>query len=212
MNSFIDKYGPRSWEIVENWAKALTEKCGVTIETIGREHLSENEARVFITNHRSHYDIPSIVVATGLRLHFITKKELFSIPLFGRGMRALDMIEIDRSDKSKALSSMENAARMVREGRNVLVFAEGTRSKDGKSMQPFKKGGFHLALQAQVPVQPLVVLGSERVLPKHTMGVTPGTITVKIGAPIPVHEGDDLSELMEQTRQVMQRMIDEEEF
>ena len=95
-----------------------------------------------------------------------------------------DQVVIDRDDRRRSIESLRRAAERIRGGLNVIIFPEGTRSPDG-SLQPFKSGGFHLALDAQVPVIPVTVSGSAQLTPKRSLQVRSGTIKVVYGAPIP---------------------------
>jgi 1-acyl-sn-glycerol-3-phosphate acyltransferase len=114
----------------------------------------------------------------------VAKRVLFWIPILGWSMWMCGFIPIDRSNRESAIRSLEEAARKVREGTSVLVFPEGTRGPGG-GLLPFKKGGFVLALQAGVPVVPIAILGSERIMPKGSLRVGRGRIRVRLGRPIP---------------------------
>jgi len=109
----------------------------------------------------------------------LAKEELFHVPLFGFAMRRCGYIPLNRSDRKKALHTMNEAAQRIRDGASVAVFPEGTRTLDG-NLQPFKKGGFVLAFKAGVPIQPIVIHGSYQVMSKTGFRIHGGTIEVQI--------------------------------
>jgi 1-acyl-sn-glycerol-3-phosphate acyltransferase len=113
----------------------------------------------------------------------IAKRGLFFIPIFGWSLWMCGFIPINRSNRESAIKSLHKAAHRMRNGLSVLVFPEGTRGTS-PTIQPFKKGGFYLALQSEAPVVPVVLLGTDRILPKGGSKVNRGSITVRIGEPI----------------------------
>ncbi|MGH9750191.1 MAG: lysophospholipid acyltransferase family protein [Candidatus Polarisedimenticolia bacterium] len=138
---------------------------------------------VYIANHQSQLDIPALIRALPASTRFIAKKELLYVPIFGWALWLAGFVFVDRRDRDKAIRSLEMAARKVRTGTPILVFAEGTRSPDGRLL-PFKKGGFVLAMQAGVPIVPVTVRGGTEILPKGSLRIRPGRIEVSIGDPI----------------------------
>jgi 1-acyl-sn-glycerol-3-phosphate acyltransferase len=121
-------------------------------------------------------------------LCWIAKKELFAIPVFGWSMRRAGYIPLDRSDGRKALKSMDEAAQQMRNGNSVLIFPEGTRTRDGQLL-PFKRGGFLLAVRAGVPVVPLTIAGSFAINPGGSLGLNPGRhIQLKIHPAVRIPE------------------------
>lgn len=198
---------PLGYRMAHRWARALLFFCSVRVEIRGREHLDLSRPRLYMTNHRSHFDTPVIMGSFPVPLCFVAKKELRRIPLMGGGMAAVGMIFLDRGDSDQARASLEAAAGRIRGGRNVLMFPEGTRSNDGVTLGPFKKGAFHLALKAGVPIQPVAVTGSERVLPKHSLSVRPGPVVLHIGPPVEVGPDDTVESLLNRTRAAIGALI-----
>jgi len=138
---------------------------------------------IYVANHQSQFDIPALVLAMPTDFRIVAKRELLYIPIFGWALWLAGFIFIDRTDREKAIRRLDRTVRIVRRGVSVVVFAEGTRSPDGRLL-PFKKGGFVLALQAGVPVVPVSIRGGREVLPKGSLRVRPGTIEVLFGAPV----------------------------
>ena len=187
---------------VRAWAWTLLTVTGVRYRSHGLDNVPEQGPYVVISNHCSHLDGPTIALALPHPVYFVIKKELSRIPLWGLATRKLGFIAVNRSDSDQARAEMVRAVETIRDGRRVLVFAEGTRSPDGH-LQPFKKGGFHLAIDAQVPVLPVTVNGSHALFPKAGTSVRSGTMDIIVGRAIPTHGlgKGDIEHLMAATRE-----------
>jgi len=195
--------------IARLWARILLGLCRVRVVVRGAEKIHPPGPYVFLSNHQSQFDIPAAILAIPLQFRVLAKKELFHIPIFGWALRLSGFVGIERSNREKAIRSLDEAARRIRKGRSLLIYAEGTRSPDG-SLLPFKKGGFILAIQAGVPVIPLTILGSRSVLPKGSLRIRPGTIGVVVGDPIdprryPLEEKEAL---MKKVREAMSEALE----
>jgi 1-acyl-sn-glycerol-3-phosphate acyltransferase len=184
------------------WAWTLLVSTGVRYRVHGLDNVPRPGSYVVISNHCSHLDGPTIALALPHPVYFVIKRELSEIPLWGLAARKLGFIAVDRSDSVHARAQMLRAVETVRDGRRVLVFAEGTRSPDGH-LQRFKKGGFHLAIDAQVPILPVTVNGSHALFPKGGASVRQGTLDVIVGRAIPTAGlgKEHIEELMATTRQ-----------
>lgn len=166
------------------WARlALALNC-VTVTLSGSEHLPEGPV-IFMSNHQSNFDILSLLASLPRQLHWIAKKELFEIPVFGPSMRRGGYIPLDRGDGRKALQSMDEAAATIHQGKSVVLFPEGTRTPDG-NLLPFKRGGFILARKAEVPVIPVTINGSGKINPAGHIRLYSGTIHITLHPPISV--------------------------
>ncbi|NTW99955.1 MAG: 1-acyl-sn-glycerol-3-phosphate acyltransferase, partial [Geobacteraceae bacterium] len=157
---------------------------GVTVTITGSEHLPDGPV-IFMSNHQSNFDILSLLAAMPRQIHWVAKKELFDIPVFGPSMRRGGYIPLDRSDGRKALQSMDEAAATIHQGKSVVLFPEGTRTQDG-NLLPFKRGGFILARKAAVPVVPVTINGSGRVNPAGQIKLYSGTIHLTVHPPLAV--------------------------
>ena len=113
----------------------------------------------------------------------LAKAELFKIPIFGRGMRGCGYISIDRSNRKSAFKSLADAAQRIRDGASVLIFPEGTRSRDGE-IGAFKKGGFVLTVDAGVPIVPIIIYGTRAIMTKGSLLLKPGDAYMEILPPI----------------------------
>lgn len=154
------------------------------MHTGGLEHINPTQPYVIMCNHQSLIDVGALVLALPIRWRFVAKRELTRIPLLGWALFLSDHILVDRSDRSRSVESLRQAASRVSAGVNVIIFPEGTRSETGE-LQDFKSGGFHLALEAGVPILPVTVSGSRRITPKGTLNVQSGVVKTQFGVPIP---------------------------
>ena len=175
--------------IARTWARTVLTVCSVNVTVRGLEKVDLSRNYVYVSNHASMFDIPVILAGIPGQIRIIYKKELDVIPFFGWGLRYGSYIGIDRGRGSRAVRSLEEAVEKIRHGASVLMYAEGTRTLDGK-LQPFKRGAFNLALKAGIPVVPLTVNGSFSILPKRSVSVRPGNVELVLDSPIPVPEGE----------------------
>jgi 1-acyl-sn-glycerol-3-phosphate acyltransferase len=159
---------------------------------------------IFASNHESALDIWVLVEHLPRIVRFVAKAELFRIPVFGWYLRLGGHVRVDRGDRAQAISSLQAAARVVRAGTSLIVFPEGTRSRDAR-IQSFKKGPFALAMEAGVPVVPVAVSGSAAVTPRGLIAVHPGTIRVAVGEPLYPSQFTDRVALLTAVRE---RIID----
>lgn len=169
------------------WSNGLARAWGMEVVAHGRHHVHAGETYVMMANHRSHTDIVALFEALPVLPGFLAKQELRRIPFFGRAMEVGGHVFIDRTKRAQAFDAIRGAAEQVRDGATIVVFPEGTRAEQ-RGVKPFKKGGFHLAQQAGVPILPIGIRGSAEILPKHGYGLRPGRVDVHIGAAIPREE------------------------
>ncbi len=167
-------------------ARGILAMARCTLTVTGAGQLDPVQNYVFVSNHASMFDIPTVRAALRHDIRIIYKKELHWVPIFGWGLKigACD-IAIDRKNSQDAMRSIETAVEKIRSGASVILFAEGTRTRDGK-LQPFKRGPFNLAMKAGVPVVPVTINGTFSIMKKGSFRLRPGTITVVIDAPIPI--------------------------
>jgi len=169
------------------WGQLGLWLAGIRVTISGAEQLPDGPI-IVMSNHASNFDILALQGHFPRALCWIAKKELFAIPVFGWSMRRGGYIPLDRSDGRKALKSMDEAAQQIRDGSSVLIFPEGTRTRNGHLL-PFKRGGFLLAVRAGVPVVPLTIAGSFAINPGGSLGLDPGrSIQLKIHPAVRIPE------------------------
>lgn len=180
----FDRSGGAVIRFARWWSRILLWTAGVRLTVRIESPLDPRQPYVFMSNHLSTVDIWALFIAVPVDIRFIAKKQLGQIPLFGWAMAAGHFIFIDRKNPASARRSIELASDRIRGGSSVAMFPEGTRSRDGM-LGPFKKGGFHLAMAAGVPIVPISIRGAGEVMPPGRLLVRPGPVVVTIGAPIP---------------------------
>jgi 1-acyl-sn-glycerol-3-phosphate acyltransferase len=196
-----------AYRVCRLWARVNLLVCGVRVRTRRAPDFDPTRSYVVISNHRSQFDILALVVALQeLQLRWVAKKELTNVPIFGWALRHAGHVIIDRSDTAQAVASLRAAYEKLRNGVSVVIFPEGTRAPVTETLLPFKKGGFMLALETGIEVLPVVLLGSDEVLPRNSWSIRAGTIEVVVGSPIPV-DGLDREQLMERVRTYMLREL-----
>ena len=167
---------PRWWSAAVLWA------AGINVRVHGWENVDKGNPHIFASNHVSWFDVPSLAKVLP-RYKFVAKAELFKVPIFGRGMRAAGMIEIQRDNRKAAFGAYEVAAQRIRSGNSVVVFPEGTRGRE-YALRPFKKGPFVLAIAAGVPIVPIIVHGTIEIMKKGSLWAHPGTIDIHLLEPV----------------------------
>jgi 1-acyl-sn-glycerol-3-phosphate acyltransferase len=186
------------------WAKSVLWVCGIQVRVQGLENLEADVPRVYMVNHQSYFDIFTLLANLPVQFKFVLKQELMKIPFLGPAMKRAKYVGIEREDPRKAVKSMNDAADRFREGASILIFPEGTRSPDGQ-LQPFKPGGFHLALKVKGDIVPVSIVGTHRIVPKGSLRVQKGKATMIIGKPIRIKEYSKktMDHLMERVHEAM---------
>lgn len=180
----FDSSGDLVLDIARWWSGWILWFSGVRLKIDNRAQLQPDQPYVFMANHASTIDIWALFRAIPFRVRMIAKKQLARIPLFGWVMWAGRFIFIDRQSATAARRSIQDAGNRIRGGCSVLIFPEGTRTRDGQ-LGEFKKGGFHLAMEAGVPIVPIALVGTRALMPRGSLRVKSGPISAIIGAPIP---------------------------
>jgi 1-acyl-sn-glycerol-3-phosphate acyltransferase len=175
--------------------------AGARLRVAGGEHLDPNQAYVFIANHQSNLDPPILFAYLGHNVGAIAKMELFRIPVLKQGFLLAHIVPIDRSNRERAIASTRRGADELRRGHSLMAFPEGTRTVDGR-VKDFKKGVFYMAIEAGVPVVPVVVNDTRLVMRKGEKRCVPGAVDLEILPPVSTHEysRENVEELIGQVR------------
>jgi 1-acyl-sn-glycerol-3-phosphate acyltransferase len=170
----------------------------------GRQNIQHKTSYVVISNHVSLYDIFLIYGWLGIDIKWVMKKELRKIPGVGFGSRKVGHIFLDRSNRRVAVESLNEAKRKLVSGTSVVLFPEGTRSVSGE-MGTFKRGAFKLALDLGLPLLPLTLVGTKKIMPTGTLNILPGKVKMIIHEPIDIkkYTEDNLAELMLQAKEII---------
>src|SRR5688500_8827529 len=201
----FDPHGKCVYRINQFWTWLIIRLGRISLNVRGLENLESGQQYVFMVNHQSNVDIPVLVQSlVRFQLRWVAKKELLRVPLFGWAMWATKHITVDRANPVDAVKSLERARRKMAAGISVVIFPEGTRSRDGRLL-PFKKGGFLMAAKTGVRIVPVTIVGSSALLPSGDWQLRPGSIDVFIDRPIAAegHRIGKLKILSEQVRDVI---------
>ena len=179
----LNPSGRLNHRLARFWGKIALWANRVKVRVQGLEHIPGQGPYVFMSNHQGSYDIFALLGHLPFQFKWLAKREIFSIPILGWAMKATGYIFIDREGTRETVSAMRDAAEKIHEGMSVVIFPEGSRSPDG-SIQPFKKGGFTLAIKSKVPIVPIAITGSGEILRKGKLKVYPGSITIRVDRPV----------------------------
>jgi 1-acyl-sn-glycerol-3-phosphate acyltransferase len=156
---------------------------GIKVQVEGKEHLPQNRAAVYCSNHQSNVDPPILFHVLNPYMHVLYKRELDAIPVLARAFRVGGFIPVDRRNKEASMRSIDEGARSIRSGNSFLIFPEGTRSRTDEIL-PFKKGGFIMAIKAQAPIVPVAVSGGRAAMVRGSWLIRPVTLRIRVGEPV----------------------------
>ncbi len=196
---------------MRRWSRDNLWLSRARVEIEGLEHLDRDRPQILAANHSGLHDILSLSANLPIQFRWVAKKSLFRVPFMGWHMRRSGYIPIDRENPREAAKSIIEAASVIRSGVHAIAFPEGTRSRTG-DLGTFRSGAFALALKTGVPLVPVTLEGSYRVIMPKTLQVNPGTIIrIRIDAPIDLsaYGKADRHKLMEDLHALMRRNLEE---
>ncbi|KJR46439.1 1-acyl-sn-glycerol-3-phosphate acyltransferase [Desulfosporosinus sp. I2] len=170
-------------QTAKKWAHALVKLAGVTVEIRGEENIPTEGSVLFVSNHQGNFDIPILLGYIDKPKAFIAKIELLKLPLIRTWMTHLKCVFMDRSDIRQSLKVINQAASHLKEGYSMVIFPEGTRSKS-ESLGEFKPGSLKLALKAGVPIVPIAICGSYKIMEQNGFIIKPAHVEITIFEPI----------------------------
>lgn len=182
------------------WSRVIFFVGGIRWQMVVSDRLDRSKSYLYLSNHESLTDILALYATLPQKVVMVAKRSLFILPVFSWGMWLAGFIFIDRKNTKAAYARLQRADKLIRKGRSVLVFPEGTRG-DGGELLKLKRGGFALAQAAQIEVVPVGIAGTAQVLPRDSFPVYPGSIAVCIGEPLaPPSTDEELSAYMDRIR------------
>ena len=181
--SFFSRSGNPVHIIARIWSKSILFVSGIGVTVEGLANIDPSQSYIYMSNHRSNFDIPLLLGCLPIQFRWLAKAELFKIPIFGRAMSGAGYVKIDRSNRKSAFKSIEHVAAKMKNGVSVMIFPEGTRSEDG-DVKPFKKGGFVMAVDTGTPIVPIILRGTRSIMAKGSWRINPGNVTLAIEKPI----------------------------
>ena len=209
LGSLLSRGGRIQHFCMRRWSRDNLWLSRARVEIEGLEHVDRRRPQIFVANHSGLHDILSLAAHLPIQFRWIAKKQLFSVPFMGWHMRRSGYIPIDRENPREAARSIVAAAGTIAGGVSAIAFPEGTRSRTGE-LGPFHGGAFALALRAGVPLVPVTLDGSSRVIVPGTLEVNPGTvIRIRIDRPIDLasYSRGGKRRLMEDVHSIMGRNL-----
>jgi 1-acyl-sn-glycerol-3-phosphate acyltransferase len=182
--SLFDKTGDIAIHVARLWARSLLFISGVRVKVEGLEHIDPHGSYVIASNHLSYMDTPVVLSNIPLRFRFLAKRGLFQIPLLGTHLTQAGHVPVPREDPRASVKTMQTAAEVIQKrGISMLIFPEGGRSHDG-ILRPFKEGAAYIAIRAGVPILPVALIGTNRILPFGSGTPRAGNVTLRVLPPI----------------------------
>jgi 1-acyl-sn-glycerol-3-phosphate acyltransferase len=210
----VARFNPRSQSItwaMRTWGRLFMVVCGVRTTMVGTEHLDENRSYLFVSNHLSNIDPPFHIAKIPASIRFLAKKELFKVPLLGAAMRSIGIVETDRQARASAHRLInEGVARVIDLGVSLIIYPEGTRSRDGE-FHAFKKGAFRIAIDNGLTVVPITIRGTREVWTPGYWFVRGGKVTMVFHEPIPTAAmgPEDIDTLRDRVHGIIGAMFEE---
>lgn len=181
-SGLVDRGGDTAHRCARAWSWLILRTTGVRIRVEGLGRLPRDSACVFVSNHQSIYDIPILFWSLPFQLRIIAKASLGRFPVLGWHLRCTGHLLVDRG--RAGAGTLAQVAALMAGGRSLVVFPEGTRSRDGR-VGPFKRGLFLMAIEAGLPIVPVSIAGSRHVMRKGRLMTCPGEVEVVVHEPIP---------------------------
>lgn len=190
--------------IARKWAQSGLAMNGSSIQLSGIENVPAAGGILFVANHQSNFDIPILIGHVPRDKGFIAKQELLKVPSFGRWMKYIGCVFINRSDARQSLNAINDAVERLKAGHSLVIFPEGTRSADG-SIGPFKAGSLRMAIKAGVSIVPVTISGSMNIMPKGSSIIRSAKVNVTISPALTPEEikGMDSGEISEKVRNII---------
>ena len=187
------------------WSWIFSILTFIRYEFHGRERLEKGKSYIYVSNHTSFLDLPGLRMLIPGEFRPIAKKELLKIPIFGLIVRGATVV-VDRSNAQSRKQSIEKIRAILSHGISTLIFAEGTQNRTKEILQPFKDGAFRIAIDTQLPVVPLMVIGAGKLMPPGTIDLRPGKIKIIVGDELDV-SGKTLDDVPQIKQQVFDEML-----
>jgi len=194
-------------ELSNKWSDKLLKLAGIKVVIKGKENLPEKSNVLFVANHQGNFDIPILLSALNQRVAFIAKKEIKKMPFIGEWMTLVNCIFIDREDVRQSVRAINKGAKLIKNGQAMVVFPEGTRSKDGQ-LNEFKAGSLKLAVKANAKIIPVTIDGSIKAMKKGDLTIKPAQVTLTIGKPIILEPDErDTTMITEKVKAVIEKNL-----
>ncbi|PYQ35175.1 MAG: hypothetical protein DMF55_07925 [Acidobacteria bacterium] len=167
------------------WARSVLAVAGVPVRVLHGDRLEREKSCIVVANHESFCDILVLLANLPMQVRFLAKRSIFRVPVLGWSIAAAGFVPVDREDRSRGAATVEAALERLEGGRSLVIFPEETRTSTGELL-PFKRGAAHLALRTGLPILPVALAGTYRVLKRGTLEITPGPVVMAVGNRIEV--------------------------
>lgn len=204
LSSFFDRDGRMQHWFARNWSRMILATAGVRVKLEGLDRVDPSRPAIYTANHLSALDIPVLYADLPVPFRILAKRNLFSYPFLGWHLTRSGQIAVDLKDARASLRSLNRASQTLHAGMPLVVFPEGGRSADG-CLREFMGGAFYVAIKAQEPVVPVVIVGTNDLLPMNSFHLLPGRVELVFCDPIPTTgmSPRDMDKLSAQVRQVI---------
>lgn len=174
-------------ETAQNWARRLLAVAGVTCTVSGMENIPTDRAVLFTSNHQGYFDIPLMITRLGKTNPLVAKKSLENLPFISKWMKLFGCLFLDREDARQSLGVFAEAQKLIESGRSVIIFPEGTRSRQDEAGE-FKAGAFKIAVKTGAAVVPVAIDGSYKAMEASNMWIKPAHVQITVLPPIETSE------------------------
>ena len=181
--ALVRSTSPKIDRIIRFWARSIVRAGGIDLQIENADLLDHDKRYILVSNHYSYFDIPCILAVVPQPIRFMAKASLFKVPLFGGAMGRAGFIPIDRKNRSSAVKSFDLATKRIQQGNTIVIFPEEGRTST-RTLRPFQRGAFLLALKSRLPIVPIAIDGTHEVFPVGAKSIRPGRVTVRLGRPI----------------------------
>ncbi|HYB52937.1 MAG TPA: lysophospholipid acyltransferase family protein [Thermoanaerobaculia bacterium] len=182
--AFVPPRGDWFLRFARGWARSILRIAGISVAVLHPERLARGRGYVVAANHESFCDIVVLLSCLPFQVRFLAKRSIFRVPVLGWSIAAAGFIPVDRGERASGPATLDAALARLAGGRSVVIFPEETRTRTGELL-PFKKGAARLALRSGLPLLPLGLSGTRRILPPGSLYMSPGRVVVCVGEEIP---------------------------
>jgi 1-acyl-sn-glycerol-3-phosphate acyltransferase len=202
MSMSVEERDRKIHEVPKRWARDLVNLTGSTVTVKGAEHIPEGPI-LFVSNHQGNFDIPVLMSSIEKPFGFISKMEVKKIPLVPKWMEVMNCVFIDRSNRRQSIQAIKDGIQTLKDGHSLVIFPEGTRSKGGP-VSEFKGGGLRMAFDANVPIVPVTINGTYKIMEQNKFGFTPAHVEIILSKPFVKHmeekaDGKEAARLIRET-------------
>ncbi|WP_432661834.1 lysophospholipid acyltransferase family protein [Wukongibacter baidiensis] len=204
--NMVEEKDKLAYSIAKSWGRDLVKRSGSKVTVVGEENIPENEAVLFVSNHQSNLDIPILLGFIDKPKAFVAKIELSKFPVLSTWMKLINCIFIDRGNARESLKAIKAGIKLLKGGYSLVIFPEGTRSKDGNLME-FKPGSLKLATKSGVPIVPVTINGAKDIMPSGKLAIRPANVELVISKPI--YMDDEVAKDSNALTETVRNIIDE---